>query len=1056
MDGSYKGGCFSLKVPPVFFRNGNLIAIPKGRGNQIHIYETLGVGVSISSFSESNSVITGLGSIRMGDQELIVTATIDGLLKFFKLDDVLSQVRTPFVEYEMDYNIVDLKVLNSNMYFLVTGKDDSSHVSLLKLPSEVVSKMESDGTRNVGKTKAKFSRKSLKVLTSFYYGASTFRVSVDESLFCFIWKNIIIIWNTEYPDRIIRFRHSEYMLSLSISDNKQFIVTGDAYGRLTYWFIPPSSSSEGVNMWKDAPLVSEKSDAEKMIYKYNIKTITSHWHSHELTALSMIPDTEVVLSGGEEAVLVLWRQTFSSDSYVIRNKNRLKNQNYNGTRQFIPRLGAPIYTISPFKREREIYLRSQELQSAKSSEQDSSLPPLLAAIVCADNSIKILDLVHNKIVNSIYGVSTPFGGIQFQQNTKDISLKMLSSQFLDPRRLLVSLICHPSRLHIHDLIDDVPYSRLLCKPEESYVSKVGEGISSSKLAKEDITRVVLTNSYFSNNGKTAVTFESQRFDHMGGRKKVFNIKFWKINQNSDGNVGFDLVTKYPVAHTTRIISVEETKALPTEIFGEKENEESEESYCILTISSSGEIKIWKYKKKIKEWINSSIINGEDDTEVYSSCFSNVFNRLFLATSRGVYIFDWNPQFSFLSRSIYPSLKTNGEVLTQITSLSVMDKYFLLGFSAGSAKVFMWDLRSLKLVLEDTVESEPDSMLIQIRDYFGFEAINYSIPFQFAIVNDRAKGLVTFYELGRKTVNENAHPEGSEVILEPFDWKLESYCNIQVELAENTYIRDAVLQPRVLDSRTMAIYLVLLLSSCDIYTQVIGNYYRSGSSTQIPMETRDDLPKKSQRDTWEVTNAGSDADDKSEISHENPEEYSEKNEEIAISGLRESIEKIFFSSSSKSDADIRKGSYLENVSNTVRSIISNSKNEDANIYPDGKSSDLSLSSLFCIREGSKNPAPFSKKNLNGLSGNLNTCMCPSPSTLFWTLLNNNTIPSSVTSKRNINSHSQVSNFKLPQIVPEGSSMNPTTFFLPSEPLKPLQTQKLQSLLKKATSGVKNRQ
>ena len=59
------------------------------------------------------------------------------------------------------------------------------------------------------------------------------------------------------------------------------------------------------------------------------KAITSilHWHAHALDALTFSDDGAYMISGGEEAVLVLW-------------------QMQSGHKHFLPRIGSPIRTIT--------------------------------------------------------------------------------------------------------------------------------------------------------------------------------------------------------------------------------------------------------------------------------------------------------------------------------------------------------------------------------------------------------------------------------------------------------------------------------------------------------------------------------------------------------------------------------------------------------------------------------------------------------------------------------------------------------------------------------------
>ncbi|KAK9172696.1 hypothetical protein CmeUKMEL1_15630 [Cryptosporidium meleagridis] len=1046
MNKGYKGGCFSLKVPPVFCNNGNLLLIPKGRNHEIYVYDTLGNGESKSQFSASKEIITGLGVIKSEqNEEFIVTTTFNGLIRTFNLNDILNHKENKAtIDIDVGQCIIDLKVAKNNIYFITSEAKDQdalidTHVSLYKIPiSDVVSKFSTLVHQKSNNSKS--IQKLLQKIANFSYGALSFQVSLDESLFCFIWKNILLIWNTQYPDKIIRFRHSEYILSLTLSEDQQFVATGDAYGRLTYWFIPPSSSKEGIQMWKNAPSISENSDIDQMIYKYNVKTSISHWHSHELNSLNIIPGTDTILSGGEEAVLVLWRQTFSSDSYLIHSRNNYRNPNNNGTRQFIPRLGAPIYNITPFKKDK-LYMDAQNRDYTLVS-SSNTLPSLIAAVVCSDNSIKIIDLVHNKILNTIYGISTPFNAIK--GTIMDYpKIKILGSQFFNPTKLLVSIISHPFKLHIHDLIKDVWHSSILCKPEESYVSKVGDGISSSKLVQEDITRVVLTDAYYSRDSKFAITVESQKFDHFNDQKRVYNLKFWKILLSPE-KTQFELISNYPVAHIDRVISIEEAKS--EHILCESDNHDIKKDHntCFITVTCKREIKCWTYKNQIKEWVNSSIIHPDSEIEIYSTCFSDAFNKLFLASSKGIIVYNWNKQYSILLESDVGYLSVKGAPIIQMLIIVHNHEYYLLGVSPSSKKLFVWSITCMELIHQEDIQLDSDSKLISIQDYGRLnQFLNDEIPFQFAIVkNSKQKALVSLYKFVKSTKSK------SKLV------QIQCLEDIEIDLFEETSIKDAIIQFKV-ENTKISIYLVLLLSSYDVYIQEIRVL---DASFQIISQVLQDINNQSLENTEMVI------DD----SLSNNKEFTHEYETTDINDIQKSIEKMFLKTDKdgqiNNDDHQKTDSFstLSQISKTVKSIISHSNDPNKQILGVDQITS-SFSSLYCLKQaGNEVALSFGKKNLSNLSQNLNTCMCPSSTNLFWTLVNNNSYNNNHSlrlsdrdndykSRQNRSKNSHVRIFNESQS--SSSSMNSSHYLsndiLISESLKPIQTQKLQSILKNAT-------
>ncbi|XP_032239780.2 WD repeat-containing protein 75 isoform X2 [Nematostella vectensis] len=82
--------------------------------------------------------------------------------------------------------------------------------------------------------------------------------------------------------------------------SKSCVATGDQLGRIIIWS----------GLQNESPI-----------------TMELHWHAHQLASLKFTHDGSYLLSGGEESVLVLWQ-------YQAH------------TRQFLPRLGAPITNVA--------------------------------------------------------------------------------------------------------------------------------------------------------------------------------------------------------------------------------------------------------------------------------------------------------------------------------------------------------------------------------------------------------------------------------------------------------------------------------------------------------------------------------------------------------------------------------------------------------------------------------------------------------------------------------------------------------------------------------------
>ena len=102
----------------------------------------------------------------------------------------------------------------------------------------------------------------------------------------------------------------EKLTCLALHPTDDYFATGDSKGVVRLWYCLNDSIPAGVTgVEKKAP------------------TTTLHWHAHAVSSLAFTANGAYLLSGGEEAVLVIW-------------------QLHTGKREFVPRVGAPISSIA--------------------------------------------------------------------------------------------------------------------------------------------------------------------------------------------------------------------------------------------------------------------------------------------------------------------------------------------------------------------------------------------------------------------------------------------------------------------------------------------------------------------------------------------------------------------------------------------------------------------------------------------------------------------------------------------------------------------------------------
>lgn len=102
----------------------------------------------------------------------------------------------------------------------------------------------------------------------------------------------------------------ERLTCLAFHPSEDYFATGDNRGNVRLWYCLNGQIPIAV------PGVEKKT-----------QTTLLHWHAHAISSLTFTANGAYLLSGGEESVLVIW-------------------QVQTGKKEFVPRLGAPIKTVS--------------------------------------------------------------------------------------------------------------------------------------------------------------------------------------------------------------------------------------------------------------------------------------------------------------------------------------------------------------------------------------------------------------------------------------------------------------------------------------------------------------------------------------------------------------------------------------------------------------------------------------------------------------------------------------------------------------------------------------
>jgi NET1-associated nuclear protein 1 (U3 small nucleolar RNA-associated protein 17) len=110
-----------------------------------------------------------------------------------------------------------------------------------------------------------------------------------------------------------KFISPNLITCLAFHPSEEVFATGDAVGVIRLWYcLDP----------KRMPWTKVPGDTDR-----KAPTTTLHWHAHAVSSIAFTPNGAYLLSGGEESVLVVW-------------------QLESGHREYLPRLGAPIQSVS--------------------------------------------------------------------------------------------------------------------------------------------------------------------------------------------------------------------------------------------------------------------------------------------------------------------------------------------------------------------------------------------------------------------------------------------------------------------------------------------------------------------------------------------------------------------------------------------------------------------------------------------------------------------------------------------------------------------------------------
>lgn len=136
-----------------------------------------------------------------------------------------------------------------------------------------------------------------------------------------------------------------------------------------------------------------------------VASTSAQWHAHGVWSTAFTPDGSLLLSGGEEAVLVVWQLPSAGTAPGAFGGPVSDGRHMS----FLPRLGAPIRAVSAYtaatERAGEGGVAAPAAAAASGGGAVSDAPPLIFAASLIDNSVVVFDGVSLRELWRVRGVA---------------------------------------------------------------------------------------------------------------------------------------------------------------------------------------------------------------------------------------------------------------------------------------------------------------------------------------------------------------------------------------------------------------------------------------------------------------------------------------------------------------------------------------------------------------------------------------------------------------------------------------------------------------------------
>jgi NET1-associated nuclear protein 1 (U3 small nucleolar RNA-associated protein 17) len=377
----------------------------------------------------------------------------------------------------------------------------------------------------------------------------------------------LFVWSTAQRS-LRRYTHETALTTLALHPELKCIATGDRGGEIVLWYDCVATDSADMDVDGEA---SPRNEPVKQ---------RMHWHSHAVRSLCFTDDGAYLLSGGEEAVLVIW-------------------QLESGKKDFIPRLGAPLESISTSPDRRHY------------------------ALSCADNTVRMLNAASLKVDVTLQGCKIAHACAPMRTS--------LVGLVVEGRAQSVVMNATESSLQFYDTRGGKHVAEILVNPR-SAVSRMNE----KRAAVIRVERVC-----FSADGMDMITVERLAD---GKSAEVVVMKFWGY---AEAEATFVVNTQVSMPHKTIVTALQHHPTRP----------------IVVSTSHDRRFKLWEKltDRSVTALKAADRPAGADSADrVYWRCLSAGMYREFmlndaafsddgsvLAIAASQYVTLWSPETSLL-------------------------------------------------------------------------------------------------------------------------------------------------------------------------------------------------------------------------------------------------------------------------------------------------------------------------------------------------------------------------------------------------------------------------